>query len=81
MAMATGTANRRTLFEVELLDPSEGRRCFVCNSTPWPMHTVRPRGGDFGRYACFAHLSEVMVAWDDHRDMMESRDMDEGERR
>ena len=39
--------------------------CFVCNSPAWPMHTVRPRGGDYGRYACFAHVSEVMVTWDD----------------
>ena len=25
------------------------RRCFVCDSPAWPMHTVRPRGGDYGQ--------------------------------
>ena len=57
----TDTENRRVLFEVEVLDRSHEQRCFVCNSQAWPMHTVRPRGGDCGRYACFVHVSEVMV--------------------
>ena len=63
--MGTETGNRKVLFEVEVLDRSQGRRCFVCDSPAWPMHTVRPRGGDYGRYACFAHVSEVIVTWDD----------------
>ena len=62
----TDTENRRVLFEVEVLGRSHRSRCFVCNSSAWPMHTVRPRGGDHGRYACFAHVSEVMTTWDDH---------------
>ena len=66
--METGTENRRVLFEVEVLGPSHESCCFVCNSSPWPMHTVRPQGGDFGRYACFAHVSDVMVTWDDHEE-------------
>ena len=39
----TGTENLRVLFEVEVLGRSHGRRCFVCDSPAWPMHTVRPR--------------------------------------
>ena len=58
----TGTENRRVLFEVEVLGRSHGRRCFVCDSPAWPMHTVRPRGGDYGRYACFV----ARVRGDDH---------------
>ena len=49
--METGTENRRLLFEVEVLGRSHERRCFVCDSSSWPMHTVRPRRGDYGRYA------------------------------
>ena len=63
--METGIENRRVLFEVEVLGRSHEGRCFVCDSSAWPMHTVRPRGGDYGRYACFAHVSKVMVTWDD----------------
>ena len=37
-----GTENRRVLFEVEVLGRSQERRCFVCASPAWPMHTVRP---------------------------------------
>ena len=66
--MATETTSRRVLFEVEILDPAEQRPCFVCNAAVWPMHAVRPKDGDFGRYACFAHVSEVMVGWDDDRE-------------
>ena len=69
--MGTDTENRRVLFEVEVLDPPDGGRCFVCNSRARPMHTVRPRGGDHGRYACFAHVSEVMTTWDDHEERHE----------
>ena len=71
--METGTENRRVLFEVEVLGRSHGRRCFVCDSPAWPMHTVRPRGGDYGRYACFVHVSEVMVTWDDQEEAQEVR--------
>ena len=66
--METGTGNRRVLFEVEVLGPSDEGRCFVCNSSACPMHTVRPLGGDYGRYTCFAHVSDVMVTWDDHEE-------------
>ena len=79
--METGTENRRVLFEVEVLGRSHGRRCFVCDSPAWPMHTVRPRGGDYGRYACFAHVSDVMVTWDDHEEDRErDREVRGGER-
>ena len=66
--METDTGNRRVLFEVEVLDRSHERRCLVCNSRAQPMHTVRPSGGGHGRYACFAHVSEVMTTWDDHEE-------------
>ena len=66
--MGMDTENRKVLFEVEILDPSDEGRCFVCNSWVQPMHTVRTRGGDYGRYACFAHVSEVMTTWDDHEE-------------
>ena len=66
--MGMGIENRKVLFEVEILGPSDNSRCFVCNSSVWPMYTVRPRGGDFGRFTCFVHVSEVMVTWDDHQD-------------
>ena len=77
--METGTENRRVLFEVEVLGRSHGRRCFVCDSPAWPMHTVRPRGGDYGRYACFAHVSEVMVTWDDQEEDREESSGKSGE--
>ena len=64
--MGMDTENRKVLFEVEILGPSDEGRCFVCNSSVRPMHTVRPRGGDYGRYACFAHVSDVMLTWDNH---------------
>ena len=66
--MGTDTGNRRVLFEVEVLGPKDHGRCFVCNTRTQHMHTVRPRGGDYGRYACFAHVSEVMTTWDDHEE-------------
>ena len=66
--MEMDTGNRRVLFEVEVLGPPDGGRCFVCNSRAQPMHTVRPSGGGHGRYACFAHVSEVMTTWDDHEE-------------
>ena len=61
------------LFEVEVLGRSQERRCFVCDSPAWPMHTVRPKGGDYGRYACFAHVSEVMTTWDDQEEAQKAR--------
>ena len=69
--MEMDTGNRKVLFEVETLDPSNERRCFVCNSWAQPMHTVRPRCGDYGRYACFVHVSEVMITWDDQEEGQE----------
>ena len=66
--METGTENRRVLFEVEVLGRSHESCCFVRNSWVQPMHTIRPRGGDYGRYACFAHVTDVMVTWDDHEE-------------
>ena len=74
--MGTDTGNRRVLLEVEVLDSPDGGRCFVCKSRPRPMHTVRPKDGDHGRYACFAHVSEVMTTWNDH----EERQRQGGER-
>ena len=66
--MGMDTGNRKVLFEVEVLEPPDGGRCFICSSKTQPMHSVRPCGGDYGRYACFAHVSEVMTTWDDHED-------------
>ena len=53
-------------------------RCFVCNSWAQPMQTVRPRCGDYGRYACFVHVSEVMVTRDDQEEGREGRGGERG---
>ena len=45
-------------------------------------HGPSPRSDDYGRYACFVHVSEVMVTWDDQEEVREKdREVRRGEGR